>query len=162
MPKFITRHFGEIDFEESRVVTFPQGIPGFPEDKRFLFMSENEDEDMFFWLQSLDDGDVAVTLMEVYKVMPDYAPCVDEAELDDIRSDDDTPFVIYNIVVIPDYVRQMRVNLRAPIFINMEEGIAKQAICTNDEYPIRFMIVEEFERAGRKFGAGFKDAGSDA
>jgi len=159
MPKFDTRHFGEIEYDEARVIKFPQGIPGFPDCNRFLLMSENEDEDMFFWLQSLDNGDVAFTLMNIYKTLPDYDPQVDEEELDELGSVEGTPLEIYNIVVIPDYVRHMRVNLKAPIVINSETGLGKQVICSNDDYPIRYMIFEELERAGRKISAIGLNAG---
>ena len=150
MQKLTTRHFGEIEYDPTRIITFPHGIPGFPDSTRYLLMSENDDEDMFYWLQSVDNGDVAFTLMDVYKVLPEYDPHVDEeefAELGDVTGD---ALEIYNIVVIPDYVRHMRVNLRAPVVINNETGLGKQVICTNDDYPIRFMIFEEMERRRKK------------
>ena len=162
MPKFVTRHFGEIEYEEARVLNFPQGIPGFPDCHRYLLMSENEDGDTFFWLQSLENGDVAFTLMNVYKTLPNYDPQVEEEELSELGIVDDTPLEIYNIVVIPDYLRQMRVNLKAPIVINSETGMGKQVICSNDDYPIRYMIFEELERARRKARAANANAGTDA
>jgi flagellar assembly factor FliW len=148
MQKFVTRHFGEIDYDPDKIITFPQGIPGFPNHNRFLLMSEDEEEDTFFWLQSIDDGEVAFTLMDVYKVLPDYDPKVDPEELKELG--EVNSLEIYNIVVIPEYVRQMRVNLKAPIVINTETGLGMQVICINDEYPIRFMIFEELERARNK------------
>lgn len=159
MKEFSTKHFGEISYDPERVITFPGGIPGFPNSTQYILMSESEDEDMFFWLQSVDEGDVAFTLMDVYKVLDDYDPCVDEDEVAELGEIADSPLVIYNIVVIPDYVRQMRVNLRAPIVMNLNTGLGKQMICTNDDYPIRFMIFEELERAKKKMRE--QNAGSD-
>jgi flagellar assembly factor FliW len=142
MVKFETKHFGEINYDPTRIITFPEGIPGFPESTRYLLMSENENEDLFFWLQSVDDGNVAFTLMDVYKVLPDYDPQVEEDDIAELGEISDTPLLIYNIAVIPDYVRQMRVNLRAPVVMNLNTGLGKQMICTNEDYPIRFMIFE--------------------
>lgn len=165
MKKMQTKHFGEITYDPACVIIFPEGIPGFPESSRYLLMSENEDEDMFFWLQSIDEGDVAFTLMDVYKVLPDYDPQVEEDEMLQLGEIADTPLLIYNIVVIPEYVRQMRVNLRAPVVLNLHTGLGKQVICTNDDYPIRYMIFEELERAKKKIAEIAKtektDAGSD-
>ena len=146
MEKLTTRHFGEIEYDPSRIIKFPQGLPGFPECLNFLLMSENDDEDTYFWLQSVDDGDVAFTLMNVYKVLPDYDPRVEQDEIEELGEVEEDSLEIYNIVVIPEYVRHMRVNLRAPIVINNSTGLGKQVICTNDEYPIRYMIFEELER----------------
>ncbi|MCL2048300.1 MAG: flagellar assembly protein FliW [Defluviitaleaceae bacterium] len=150
MKTFETKNFGEIKYEQERVLTFPEGIPGFPDSRHYLLMSESENEDMFFWLQSLDDGDVAFTLMDVYKILPDYDPNVEEEQLYELGEITDTPLLVYNIVVIPDYVRHMRVNLRAPVVINPSTGIGKQVICNNDDYSIRFMIFEELEKAKKK------------
>lgn len=162
MKKMLTKHFGEISYDPERVITFPEGIPGFPDDNRFLLMSENEDEDLFFWLQSVDNGDVAFTLMDVYKVLPDYDPQVEQEEIAQLGELDDTPLLIYNIVVIPDYVRHMRVNLLAPVVINLNTGLGKQMICTNNDYSIRFMIFEELERAKKKLAAEKANVSSDA
>jgi len=161
LEKLQTRHFGEVTYDLDRVITFEDGIPGFPDSKRYMLMSETEDEDTFFWLQSVDEGDVAFTLMDVYKVLPDYDPQVDRFEVDELGPLAETPLLIYNIVVIPDYVRQMRVNLRAPVVINLNTGLGKQMICTNDDYSIRFMIFEELERAKKKLATD-KNAGSNS
>ena len=150
MQTFKTRHFGEIEYDPIRAIHFPQGLPGFPNCNKFLLMSENEKEDTFFWLQSLDDGDVAFTLMNVYDHIPDYDPKVDEEELSDLGEVEGRSLDIYNIAVIPEYARSMRVNLKAPVVINEAAGLGKQVICANDDYPIRFMIFEELERAGKQ------------
>ena len=152
MPKLLTRYFGEIEYDESRIINFPQGLPGFPDDKRFLFMSENDDEDTFFWLQSVDNGQAAFTLMNVYNVLPEYDPRVDEEEMAELGEIQGRALEIYNIVVIPDDVKEMRVNLMAPVVINMQAGIGKQILCTNDDYQIRYMIFDDLKRkeAGKK------------
>jgi flagellar assembly factor FliW len=162
MEKFQTKHFGEISYDPERIITFQHGIPGFPDSKRYLLMSEDENEDMFFWLQSVDDGEVAFTLMDVYKVLPDYDPQVEQDELLELGELNDMPLLIYNIVVIPDYIRHMRVNLCAPVVMNLNTGLGKQVICTNEDYSIRFMIFEELERAKKKKAAGNQNAGTDA
>ena len=150
MQKFNTRHFGEIEYDPIRAIVFPQGIPGFPHCNKFLLMSESETEDTFFWLQSLDDGDVAFTLMNVYGFIPDYDPKVEEEELSELGEVSTDGLDIYNIAVIPEYARATKVNLKAPIVINEAAGLGKQVICATDEYPIRYMIFEEMERAGKK------------
>jgi len=146
MEKLTTRHFGEIEYDPKRIIDFPFGIPGFPEDNRFLLMSEKENEDTFFWLQSVDNGEVAFTLMDVYKSLPSYDPKVDEKDLKELGEVTEGSLDIYNIAVIPDNVKEMRVNLKAPVVINNVTGIGKQVVCANDEYPIRYMIFEELEK----------------
>lgn len=160
MQKLKTKHFGEITYDPDKVIDFPTGIPGFPMSTHYLLMSENEDEELFFWLQSVDEGDVAFTLMDVYKVLLDYDPKVEDREIDVLGELCDQPLLVYNIVVIPDDVRKMRVNLRAPVVMNLNTNLGKQVVCTNEDYPVRYMIFEEMERA--KELATEQNAGSDA
>jgi flagellar assembly factor FliW len=152
MKTFETRHFGEITYDPEQTLSFPGGLPGFPDSTTYLLMSEDESEDTFFWLQSLDEGNVAFTLMDVYKALPDYNPMVGEDELEELGGVSGTPLEIYNIAVIPDDAKQMRVNLKAPVVINIESGLGKQVICENDDYPIRYYIFEEFQKS--KMAAG--------
>jgi len=101
---------------------------------------------MFFWLQSLDNGEVAFTLMDVYKVLPTYDPQIDDYESEELGTVEENSLEIYNIVVIPEDAKQMRVNLKAPIVINSATGIGRQVICVNEDYQIRYMIFEELEK----------------
>jgi flagellar assembly factor FliW len=142
-----TKYFGEIDYDVSKVITFPSGLPGFPDARRFILMSESDPPDLFYWLQCVDDGDVVFTLMDVYRVMADYDPVVEPDELAELGDLSESPLEIYNIVVVPEDPKEMRVNLKAPVVINSITGLAKQVILENDNYPLRYMIIKEMEKA---------------
>ncbi|MCL2708063.1 MAG: flagellar assembly protein FliW [Defluviitaleaceae bacterium] len=143
-----TKHFGELDYEPDRIITFPQGLPGFPDTRKYLLLEGQAPGDLVYLLQCIDDGDVAFTLIDLYQVMPDYNPMVEPDEMIDLGEIKDTPLEIYNITVIPEEVRQMRVNLKAPIVINPVTMRGRQVIVSNDEYNIRHYIFEELEKAG--------------
>ncbi len=142
-----SKYFGEVEYDETKLVTFPSGLPGFPDAHRFILMSESNPPDIFYWMQCVDDGEVAFTLMDVYRVMEDYDPVVDAEELTELGEISETPLEIYNIVVIPDDPKEMRVNLMAPVVINNITGLAKQVILENNDYPLRYMIIKEMEKA---------------
>ena len=44
------------------------------------------------------------------------------------------------IVVIPENINEIRVNLKAPIIINIEKKLGKQIIQQNDNLPIRYYL----------------------
>ncbi|MCL2499868.1 MAG: flagellar assembly protein FliW [Defluviitaleaceae bacterium] len=141
-----TKHFGKLEYDPAEALTFPSGLPGYPEDKRFLLLDMEETNNTFFWLQSLDDGDVCFPMMDVYKAIPDYDPCVDPEELNDLGPIKGATLEIYNITVIPEEVAQTRVNLRAPVIINRAAHIGKQVICANEDYSIRYYVMEDLKR----------------
>ncbi len=145
--KFNTKHFGEIDYDHTKVISFDESIPGFEGLHRFiLFTNKEEDENNpFCWLQSIEDGDVVFALMNVYSIMPDYNPLVEDNEIESLGSFSAGDLEIYNIVVIPEDIKELRVNLKAPIVINLKNKRAKQVILTNEEYGIRFNIFKELQ-----------------
>jgi flagellar assembly factor FliW len=78
--------------------------------------------------------------------MPDYNPLVEPDEVSELGELGDAALEIYNITVIPEEIKQMRVNLKAPIVINPVTMKGKQIIVSNDEYNVRHYIFDELER----------------
>ena len=58
----MTLRFGEIEIDESRIIEMPVGIIGF-EDRRFVIISPDR-YGQFFWLQSLDNPDLAFVVTD--------------------------------------------------------------------------------------------------
>ena len=141
--KFETKHFGSLAYDPSTVLTFPVGLPGYREYTQFILLNNEDRDSAFSWLQSVQDGEIAFTLMDVYRLLPDYNPVVDPEELTDLGEITEGSLDIYNVAVIPDDINEMRVNLRAPVVINTATKLGKQVICMGEEYPIRYMIAQE-------------------
>ena len=147
MQSITTKHFGELEYDPAEMLTFPVGLPGYPEDKRFLLLDMEDTNNTFFWLQSLDDGEVCFPMMDVYKALPEYDPQVDPEELLDLGPIEGASLEIYNITVIPEEVAQTRVNLRAPVIINRASHMGKQIICANEEYAVRYYVMDDLKKA---------------
>jgi len=133
-----TKHFGLIEYQEDEIITFPEGIPGLGEDKHFLLLSDAPG-DLFCWLQSVDDGDLALVLVDVLQIKPDYDPQIDKETLKEMGE----PLVSYNVAVVPEDIQLMRVNLKAPILINNILRTGRQVVSGNEEYSVRHYIFEE-------------------
>ena len=144
--KLRTKHFGDIDYDSSLVINFEEGLPGFPDHRRFVILLENAREDTFCWLQSVEDGQLAFALINIYNVKPDYNPLVNSEEVASLGDMGDNNLLIYNVVVIPDDIKQMRANLRAPIVINPTTKKGKQVILDNEDYQLKYKIFDEVEK----------------
>lgn len=148
MQKIQTQNFGELEYNPADALHFPSGLPGYPDDNSFLLIEMEDTRKTFFWLQSLDDGDVCFPMMDVYKALPDYDPHVDPEELVDIGKIEGASLEVYNIAVIPDDISQTRVNLRAPVIINRATQMGKQIICANEDYLVRYYIMDDLKAVG--------------
>ena len=60
--KIQTAHFGERGIDESSVITVLNGFPGFDGKERFALLPEEVDPPVFYFLQSIDDKDLAFTI----------------------------------------------------------------------------------------------------
>lgn len=148
--KINTKIFGEIEIADEKIVTFENGIIGFPEMKRFALLHDEErgtDVGIRF-LQSLDEPAFAMPVMNPLIVRPDYDPQVDDqllAELGEINADN---LLVLVTVSIPGELQKMSVNLQGPIVINVEQHKACQIIVDNSDYPVKYPIYELL-RAGK-------------
>ena len=75
-----TRQFGEVDYDETQLVTFPQGIAGFEEYTRYLLV-ETEDYLPFLLLLSVEEPEVGFPIVPTSAVWEGYAPAVPDEEL---------------------------------------------------------------------------------
>ncbi len=148
-----TRLFGKIEIEDEKILTFDQGIIGFPYLKNFALIFDVEDgkEAKIKWLQSMDETCFAMPVMEPCELVPDYRPSVSDETwqtLGDIK-DEDTLLLV--TVTVPTDIEQMSINLKAPIVINLATNKATQVI-VEDDYPVKYKIYDKVKDGKRKEG----------
>ena len=144
-----TKHFGELNIDEGKIITFPEGIPGFPEHKKYIFIFDEEDENSpFCWLQSIDDGNIAFALINPLSIYPQYAPQVDEGTvLESLGEANPENLAVYAIVVVPEDITQMTANLKAPLIINTKTKLGMQVIAENDDYEVKYKIFNDLQES---------------
>ena len=145
--KLATRIFGEVEIDDSKIISFPNGIIGFPDLKRFILMfDEEKGTDTIKWLQSIDEPSFAMPVMDPLIVCPDYKPEVDRTTVDIIGELSNDDLLVLVTVTVPHDLKQMTVNLMGPFIINVKECKAVQTIVDNDEYPVKFPIYEILQK----------------
>ena len=145
--KLTTRIFGEVEIEDSKVITFPNGIIGFPDLKRFTLMHDEEQgTGTIKWLQSIEEPGFAMPVIDPLIVCPDYNPQVDKNELLDIGELKDDDLLVLVTVTVPHDLTKMTVNLKGPFIINVADMKASQSIIDNDEYPVKFPIYDILQK----------------
>ena len=60
-----------------------------------------------------------------FAILSDYNINIRENELEDLKVDSKNDLLILNVVVIPEDIKKMTVNLAAPIVINARRGVGK-------------------------------------
>ena len=138
-----TRIFGDIEVDANKIITFDGGIIGFPELKRFMLIHDRENEKKHIsWLQSIDEPDFAMPVIDPLKLVEDYNPIVEDELLSGLGKLLPEEMLVLVTMTIPKDITKMTVNLKAPIIINAASLKAGQIIVDDEKYVVRYPIYD--------------------
>lgn len=139
-----TRMFGEIEISEEKVITFANGIVGFPELQHFTLLHDEEKGTNagIRFLQSIEEPGFAMPVMDPLIVKPDYDPRINDELLSGLGNINGDNILVLVTVTVPSDLTRMSVNLQGPIVINVEECKACQVIVDSGQYPVKFPIYD--------------------
>ncbi len=139
MPIVETKYFGSISYAEESAIDFPQGLPAFEEERRFVLIAPPESAPLVF-LQSLARATLCFVAFPVLVVDKDYHLAIASEDLEDLGLATELQPVlglevkVLALVSILDE-RLATANLMAPIVVNVKTRRAVQAIRRDSRYP---------------------------
>ena len=135
----VTPRFGEVTFAQGDVIEFPWGLPGFPELRRFLALSLDE-QPSFVWLQSVDDPNIALPAADPWQIFNEYEPKLPAYATAALELHGPEDFTVLCVVVVTKDAQEMTMNLMAPIVVNLKLRRARQVMLENSGYSVRAAI----------------------
>lgn len=144
--KLHTKNFGLLEIEEEKIIAFPEGIPGFEEEKEFVIINNEDEENPFCWLQSINNPDLAFVIINPFLIFSDYTIDLPETVQEKLKIEDEKDVAVYSIVVVPKDLKKMTVNLLGPIIINVRERLGKQVILDDPRYSTKHYIFPQEAR----------------
>jgi len=143
--KITTSRFGDVEIQDSEVITIPYGLMGFSELNQFVLLDHHVDSP-FKWLQSLDDGQMAFVLISPLTFRPNYTIQVSKDDIKTLGLTNPQDSVISVIVTIPVDARRMSANLKAPLVFNLKNKVGKQVVVKDFTYQTKHYILEEIKK----------------
>ncbi len=131
--------FGTCTYRESEVLTFPWGLPGFANLRRFIALNL-EGQEKFVWLQSLDDPAVALPTGDPWQIFEDYAPHLPPYATSSLELQRPEDFATLCVVVVSAGAAEMTMNLLAPVVVNLRTRIGRQITLETGGYSVRTPI----------------------
>ena len=140
MVNLSTNRFGNLIIEKENIITFEQGLLGFEELTQFAIIAVEECLP-FEWLISLEDPVVAFPILDPTLLFSDYKPSLTKEDivLLDIKNEMDVE--MFCIVTLGETPKNVTLNLKGPILINMKNKMGKQIVLTEDFYSLRHPLV---------------------
>ncbi len=124
MIKVNTLRFGELSIKEDKIITFKDGIPGFPESRRFIILDHRDTP--LKWLQSIDEPELAFLIAEASVVDSNYKVNLDKSVLDYLEFDEKDDVVIFLILRVED--GKVIANFNGPLVFNANKMLGAQVV----------------------------------
>ena len=115
-----TSRFGAVDVIVDSIIAFPDGLIGLG-GSRYALLS-TDPTSPFLWLQSLDDGTVALPVANPHRFFQDFVVELADADADALGYGDGVPADVYVTVTASSVLTEITVNLKAPILIRDGSG----------------------------------------
>jgi flagellar assembly factor FliW len=129
-----TSRFGRMTVDEERVMTFPRGLLGFPDHNQFALIQTGE-ENYFFWLQSVDDPNLAFVVTDPAIFFKDYQVPVREETSTELQLTE--PNFLQMFVICNKVGDWLTGNLLGPILVNANNRLATQVVLTEKKWTTR-------------------------
>jgi len=137
-----TTRFGKVEFRADKVIHLLGGLLGFPKSQRFALLDHDKDSP-FKWLQSLDEGHLAVPVTDPKLFFPDYHIKIKRDELAALRVTSSDELVVLVILSLRSDAADMTANLKGPIIIHAQRLIGRQVVLKEAPFSTRHLLFPE-------------------
>ncbi|WP_053360817.1 flagellar assembly protein FliW [Bacillus sp. FJAT-27251] len=146
--KIQTVRFGEMEVDESRLITFEKGIPGFEEDKRYVLLPADEQgETPFFFLQSVERAELSLLLLDSFSFFEGYDVELGDSLIGKLEIEKPEDVLVLTTVTAKGGLKEATTNLKAPIVINHSKRLGMQVVLENKSYMVKQPLFLHQEKA---------------
>ena len=141
-----TKTMGTVRVDSDKIIKFPHGILGFENYQDYAII-ESEYKP-FFWMQSLDEQNLAFLIIDPFIIAENYELDVDDKTLGEIDVESAADVIVFAIVTIPADGGPVTANLQGPVVINRKNNEAMQLILSDSRWTTKFNIVKALKEKG--------------
>lgn len=136
MPFFDTRDFGRLEIDETALVEFPHGLPGFEDHHRFALIAPDECAPLIF-LQSTQSTHPCFIALPVDTILPGYDLWLGPGDAETLGGPIDTPSLLCLAMICIQDQGPATANLLGPLVIHRHSRRGVQAIREDLKYSAR-------------------------
>ena len=133
-----TSRFGQLDVDPDRLITFDDGILGFPDQRRYALVQTGEGSG-FYWLQSVDTPDLAFVVCDPRLFVADYQVPVKLEDLECIELRD--PDYSQVFIIVNKVGDLLTGNFQGPLVVNVTNRRARQLVLSDKRYSTRHPLT---------------------
>ena len=133
-----TTRFGTIEVDDDKLITFEQGLLGFPQHQRFALIQTSTDP-VFFWLQSVEAANLAFVVCDPRAFAPDYQVQVrkDEVVNLELSGADD----VQVLIIVNKTDDNLTGNMLGPLVVGVSSRKARQFVLADRRWSTRQVLM---------------------
>lgn len=140
--KLNTKYHGAKEYEEKDIIEFRKGLPGFEKLKKFILFPAEENE-VFSILHSIEDEELGIVVVSPFLFMKNYEFDLNEERTKELEVEGHEEVLVLNTVTLNSKIKDITINLKAPIVINIKKKLGEQIILDNPNYAIKHPLFSE-------------------
>jgi|ERR1700704_477703 flagellar assembly factor FliW len=118
-------------------ITFPAGLPGFPQAHRFDLASWGPAGSPFLLLSSREDPDIGFVVVPPWVFYPEYEFELDTGTAERLALTASEDAVVFVVVTLRERPEDSTLNLLGPIVVNRHSHEAAQVVLPSAGYSVR-------------------------
>ncbi len=136
--KIIRTRLGEREILEDGIIYFSRGLIGF-DDKRDFTLIQIREDSPFLLLQSVEDSNLGLLVVDPYSFMDEYEVKLSDAEKRILRLENIRQLgILVTVTIPPGRPEETTLNLGGPIVINSEARRGMQVPQVDSKYPTHY------------------------
>jgi len=133
--------FGRVTVSADRIITFPSGLPGFPDERRFALTNDHL-QPPFYCLQCVDNPSLAFVVADPAVLVMDYRPKNGVNTLQELQASSSEDLqVLVTLTIPPGRPQEMTANLMSPLVINPKQRLGKQVVIERPHYSHQYPVI---------------------
>lgn len=140
---------------DQEIITFIDDLPGFKNKKEFLFLS-SEEKWPFVIMQSVEEKKLAFITINPWEILVDYKFKISDSIKERLKIKSTEDILVLSICTVRNKLKNMTVNLAAPVVINYKKGLGKQVVLGATDYKVRHPVFSARSRLGGLKSACFE------
>ncbi|RFU67422.1 flagellar assembly protein FliW [Bacillus sp. V59.32b] len=137
-----SKYSGEVKIDETKILNFEKGLPGFPEEKQFIILPLSDDDTLQI-MQSVKTPELAFVITNAFHFFKGYDFTLDDASIEQLELEAPEQVDVFNILTVQDPFEKTTANLQSPVIINKSNQLAKQVILNNPAFTTKHRIFEQ-------------------
>lgn len=139
-----TSRFGQLEVDQDRLITFEEGILGFPKQNQYALIQTGEGSG-FYWLQAVCTEDLAFVVCDPRLFVADYQVPVKLEDLKNVGLDSPEDAQVF--IIVNKVGDLLTGNFQGPLVVNVQNRKARQLVLSDKRYSTRHPLMRTSSRA---------------